>query len=265
MDSSFKRLFGVDECKPYLLSFLNDLYEGELVIRDIEFINKEIIPEFDYEKMMIYDIYCRTDKNEEIIIEMQNKVSPAFKNRSLFYIVDSIHRQGRRGGDWNYDIKAVYGIFFLNEKMKDVDKLVKHVGLTDIEDGKMFNNKMRLTYISLPEMTKSKEECGTAMEKWIYVLKNLEELDMIPFKDQLKGLEEFEARARYHSMTEKERAVYDRNLKIYRDNVMIMKDAEQKGIEKGILESARKFIQSGISRMQVKQILGLSDADMATL
>lgn len=50
-------------------------------------------------------------------------------------------------------------------------------------------------------MSKRMDECDTATEKWIYIFKNLEELEMIPFKDQLKGLEEFETRAKYSVMT----------------------------------------------------------------
>lgn len=199
-------------------------------------------------------------------------MSPGYSSTVAFsYVTDALHRQGRPGREWNYRIKAVYGVFFINERLPEVDKLIKHVGLADRDTGEPFLNKLRLTYISLPYMTKGPEECETDAEKWIYVLKNLETLDMIPFKDELSGLSEFEARARYSAMSQRERDIYDRNLKNYRDTKVILEDAEERGErrgeirgeKRGILMSARKLLQAGMSKIQIGEILGLSETELA--
>ena len=62
-DVGFKRIFGQELSKPLLLDFLNSLFEED--------------------RSLIYDIYCETDDGEKIIVEMQNKSQPFFKNRSI--------------------------------------------------------------------------------------------------------------------------------------------------------------------------------------
>ncbi|GEM_PF-6528226 len=52
--------------------FLNDLLKGERYIRDIRFLDKELLPEFEGDRGTIYDIYCTTESGEYFIVEMQN-------------------------------------------------------------------------------------------------------------------------------------------------------------------------------------------------
>ena len=58
-------------------------------------------------------IHCETDKGERIIIEMQNREQPHFKDRALYYLSHSVVEQGIKG-TWDYELAAVYGVFFLN-------------------------------------------------------------------------------------------------------------------------------------------------------
>ena len=85
-DFGFKFLFGREVEKELLIDFLNDLLVGEHVITDIQFLNNEQQPEVKTERGLIYDIYCRTNTGEHIIVEMQNREQPYFKDRALFYL-----------------------------------------------------------------------------------------------------------------------------------------------------------------------------------
>ena len=80
-----------------LIDFLNDLLVGEHVITDIQFLNNEQQPEVKTERGLIYDIYCVTDTGERIIVEMQNREQPYFKDRALFYLSRAITQQAKRG------------------------------------------------------------------------------------------------------------------------------------------------------------------------
>ena len=82
-DYGFKFLFGREVEKELLIDFLNDLLSGEHVITDIQFLNNEQQPEVKTERGIIYDIYCMTDTGERIIVEMQNREQPYFKDRAL--------------------------------------------------------------------------------------------------------------------------------------------------------------------------------------
>ena len=113
-DFGFKFLFGREVEKELLIDFLNDLLVGEHVITDIQFLNNEQQPEVKTERGLIYDIYCVTDTGERIIVEMQNREHVNFRERTLYYLSQAIARQGERGSDWKFSLKAVYGIFFVN-------------------------------------------------------------------------------------------------------------------------------------------------------
>lgn len=108
-DVGFKRIFGQKVSKDLLIDFLNDLLEGERKIADIQFLDKELLPEFEGNRGVIYDIYCTAENGDHFIVEMQNKQQINFKERTLFYLSHAITRQGERGAEWMFNLKAVYG------------------------------------------------------------------------------------------------------------------------------------------------------------
>ena len=106
-DIGFKRIFGQEISKPLIIDFLNSLFLGEKHITNITFLDKEQPALFEDDRSLIYDIYCETDQKENIIVEMQNKSQPYFKNRSIYYVSEAIARQGEKGSGWKYHIDAV--------------------------------------------------------------------------------------------------------------------------------------------------------------
>ena len=50
-------------------------------------------------------------------------------------------------------------------------------GLTDLLQGGLFLDKMRLIYLQMPCFTKEADECENHFERWIYILKNMEILE----------------------------------------------------------------------------------------
>ena len=95
-DFGFKFLFGREVEKELLIDFLNDLLVGEHVITDIRFLNNEQPPEVKTERGLIYDIYCVTDTGERIIVEMQNREQPYFKDRASSIFLGPL-RSKRKG------------------------------------------------------------------------------------------------------------------------------------------------------------------------
>ena len=168
-DFGFKFLFGREVEKELLIDFLNDLLSGEHVITDIQFLNNEQQPEVKTERGIIYDIYCMTDTGERIIVEMQNREQPYFKDRALFYLSRAITQQAK-SGPWDFRLDAVYGVFFMNFVIdKDMPaKIRTDVILSDRDTGQLFNNKFRQIFIELPNFDKEEDE-------WIEVGDSFEE------------------------------------------------------------------------------------------
>ena len=124
------------------------------------------MPETEQGRKVIFDIHCETDKGERIIIEMQNREQPHFKDRALYYLSHSVVEQGIKG-TWDYELAAVYGVFFLNFTLDEENrpnnnrnegKFRRDIVLADRETGQVFNPKFRQIYIELPRFNKEEEE-----------------------------------------------------------------------------------------------------------
>ena len=92
-DWGFKRLFGQEFSKDLLISFLNDLFEGEFQVRDVSFKDKEQLADSKDLRGCIYDVYCETDEGKHFIVEMQNNWTVNFVNRTLCYASKAITNQ----------------------------------------------------------------------------------------------------------------------------------------------------------------------------
>lgn len=261
-DVGFKKIFGQSITKNLLIDFLNDLLEGEKRIADITFLDKEQIPRYDGDRGLIYDIYCTTDTDEKIIVEMQNKYQERFKERSLYYLSQAVVRQGERGTKWKYEIKAVYGVFFMNfhlDAKKECDgRFRKDVILADRETHELFIDKMRFIFLELPSFCKEEEECENDFERWIYVLKNMETLKRMPFKAKKSVFDELEKIVDIAALSKEERMKYDESIKIYRDNLAIASGQRQLGREEERRKNALGMKQLGMTPEQIKQVTGLS-------
>ena len=83
VDWAFKRIFGQEDTKELLLTFLNGLFEGEMVIKDVKFEKTEQIGLREDQRGIVFDVYCTTDEGKHIIVEMQNKEQEYFVDRAL--------------------------------------------------------------------------------------------------------------------------------------------------------------------------------------
>ena len=80
-DFGFKRLFGQEDSKIILIGFLNALFEGEFVVTDLEYRDKEQLRERPDSRNAIFDIFCTIDTGERIILEMQNNYQKHFEDK----------------------------------------------------------------------------------------------------------------------------------------------------------------------------------------
>ena len=248
-----------------LIDFLNDLLEGERHIRDITFLDKELQPEFMGDRGVIYDIYCTMDNGDHIIVEMQNRPQVNFKERALFYLSRAITRQGERGSDWRFDLKAVYGVFFMNFHQKEfAGKLRSDILLEDRETHEPFSDKLRFIFIELPCFTKSEQECETDFERWIYVLKNMETLNRLPFKARKAVFEKLEQIVDIAALSKEDREKYDESIKVYRDHLATIAYAEKRGIGIGEERGLKKGIEIGEKNTRIEIARELKKQGLST-
>jgi predicted transposase/invertase (TIGR01784 family) len=247
-DVGFKRIFGQEFSKPLLLDFLNNLLKGERVITDLKFLDKEQPAEFRDDRSLIYDIFCETDNGDRIIVEMQNREHPNFADRCLYYASQAISRQGERGTEWNYHINAVYMVAFVNFHMEGLgDQFRYDIGLADMATGKPFSGKERFIFLQLPCFKKEADECKNDFERWIYVLKNMETFNRMPWAAKNSVFRKLAEVAEVSNLSKEDRIKYDAALRHYRDTLNAMQGAEDKGLKKGLAIGEEKGLAKGIT------------------
>ena len=269
-DIGFKRIFGQEMSKPLLLDFLNNLLKGEKRIVNIKFLDKEQPAEYSGDRSLIYDIFCRTDNGERIIVEMQNKEQPNFADRCLYYYSQAIARQGEKGTDWRYHVDAVYLIAFINFHMDGLgDEFRTDVVLYNLQKKEVFSDKERFIFLQLPNFRKEADECDNDFERWIYVLKNMDILDRMPWAAKDSVFHKLAEIAEVSNMSKEERIKYDSALRHYRDTISVLQGAEDKGWAKGAeennIKNARTMKRLGVSKDVIMQVTGLSSEKIDSL
>ena len=114
----------------------------------------------------------------------------------------------------------------------------------------------------MPSFTKKEDECETDFERWIYVLKNMETLQRLPFKARKAVFEKLEQIVDIAAMSKEDRMKYDESIKVYRDQLVMMEFERQQGKAEGKaeerLKNARGMKAAGIAPDLIAQITGLS-------
>lgn len=247
-DYGFKKLFGDREV---MQAFLTDLLEPKSPITEITFLDKEMEAQSQYERGVIYDLRCKTADGGEFIVEMQNKSQRHFSDRILFYLSRSFSNQEERGcTDWDYQLRPVYGIFFLNFHLKGFKPLsVRTVQLKVEETGEVFSDKLRAYTLELAGYEKMEEtDCKTRIDYWLYNLTNLENMtSQIPFQQQQPIFGRVGNIAELVHMNAEERAKYNISIDSYRSNLSAWKYGQEEARAEGLAEGRAEGRAEGLA------------------
>ena len=251
-DFGFKRIFGTKPNKDLLINFLNSLFDGFQVIKDVKYLNSEHVGDVFAERKAIFDVYCENEHGEKFIVEMQNAYQKYFKDRSLFYSTFPIREQAPKGAEWNFQLEHVYTVALLNfdleEEAFDKNDINHDVGLLDKKTLKVFNDKLSFKYVEIAKFNKTEEELDTLYDKWLYVLKNLSRLDERPSALKEKVFTKLFEEAEIAKFTPTELKEYEDSLKAYRDVKNSIDTALEKGREEGMAKGLEKGMAKGLEK-----------------
>lgn len=274
-DFGFKRIFGTPMNKDLLIDFLNALFEGETFIEDISYSQNEHFGSNNDQRRAIFDVYCLTSTGGHIIVEMQNAYQQYFKDRSIYYSTFPIAEQAKQG-DWNYELKDVYTVGILNfafpENQQD-NRLVRVVKLTDVLTKEIFYDKLAYYYVELVNFNKGLSELETVFDKWLYALKNMQNLLERPAELQGKVFAKLFEQAEIAKFTPEERLDYEQSSNAYRDIKNSLDTSKKVGFEEGMVqgkndrsrEIARNMKAAGIAVSLIVQTTGLTVEEIETL
>src|ERR1035437_9018854 len=262
-DYGFKKLFGEEVNKDLLIDFLNSLLIGEQQIKDLSYLKTEHLSSSDTARKGVFDLYCENEKGEKFIVEIQKAKQDFFKDRSVYYSTFPIQEQAKQG-KWNFELKAVYTIGILNFVFEghkhEPDKIMHKIKLSDIEKKTVFYDKLTYIYLELHKFKKEENELKTHFDKWLFVLKHLQNLQDRPKALQERVFEKLFKTAEIAKFTIQERQEYEDSLKYFRDMHNIIDTAKDEGVEigigKGKIEVAKSMKLKGFSVSDIAELTG---------
>ena len=268
-DFGFKRIFGEEESKPFLISFLNDLLPIKDKIKSITFQNTEQFGATAEDRKAIYDLYCIDEKGRDFIVELQRAEQRFFIDRALYYTTFPIQAQATRGV-WNFQLKPIYFIGILNfevNEFRDDDNYIHYCQIMDINKKNIVSEKLNFIYIEIPKFKKKKEELSKHLEWWLYYLRDLNKLREIPKEIEGDIIEQAFKRAEFLKLSNQEQHNYHINLKHFRDWVNTLDTALWKGEQKGIEKGKKEGIKEGEkqAKIEIAKRLIVKNLDIDTI
>jgi len=215
-------------------------------------------------------LYCKNEKGEYFIVEMQKAEQQYFKDRTVFYSTFPMQEQARnQEKNWNFKLKNVYSIgildFVFEEDQEFPEKYKYEAKLYETETRQLFYEKLTYIYLSMPKFNKTLDELETKFDKWLYVLKHLDTLDRIPAKIKDKIFHKLFKIAEISKFSKEELMQYEGSVNAYRDIKNSIDTAFMKGEIKGKIEGkieeklevARSLLISGIDIKIIMKSTGL--------
>ena len=254
-DEGFKIIFGTEgKSEEILLGFLNQLMKDDPVfgnIKEIKFRPSERTRQRKGGKTIIYDVFCETESNNRFIVEMQQEKNSYFLNRAIYYISRAIAEQGYRKkgeSEWKYNpLYPVVGVFLCDFYVAGLKpKLITRSGNMDLDDKEPIGNHYREYFVQMPEFNKKEEECVTKLDQWIYILKNMPTLEIIPFDiTNDKALRQLDEVSRIAALKEEKRREYEASLREKRDRMAALDTALMEGREEGRAQGLAEGLAEG--------------------
>ncbi len=209
-DIAFRKIFGNENRKEVLISFLNAilLLENDHKIVSVEVLTPYQLPEIRGGKVTIVDIKAKDQSDKNYIIEMQVAEVEGFDKRVLYYASKSYSAQIARGDDYE-KLNPTFFIGVLDfEITKNTDYISRHK-FVDIMTGENVIKDIEFNFIELPKFNKSENQLNSIIDQWVYFIKNAENLEVIPENINDEGLKHAYQDAAKHNWTQAELDAYD--------------------------------------------------------
>jgi predicted transposase/invertase (TIGR01784 family) len=258
-DIAFRKIFGNENKKIILISFLNAVMKlkGRDAIEDVEILNPYQLPIIKNLKASIIDVKARDKKGKTYIIEMQ-VAEPDGLDKRLLYYASKDYSQQIESGEYYTELKPVIFIGIFDFKFAQSNKYLSHHAVCDVEDGERVIKDMDFYFIELPKFMKPLEELVEVTDKWIFFIKEAENLEVVPANVDDEGLNAAYQDANKHSWTKEELEAYDYAAMREQDERGKVELAEKRADKKAKNEVARKMKQKGLPNKDISDFTGLT-------
>ena len=271
-DVAFRKIFGNEAKKVILISFLNSVLnlEGNMKIIHLDFLTTFQLPRITGLKTSIIDVKVKDQMGNTYLVEMQLSEVIGFDKRVQYYVSKEYSSQIEKGDDYSVrtGFKPVPTVVLVGilefDYFKGNNYLTRHL-LLNVETLENELKDINFNFIELPKFKKELSECKTLTDKWIYFIKNAENLEVIPPDVSDEGLKEAYTESDKHNWTKDELASYDYFLMREQDERGKVELAEKRAEEKKGLEIAKNLKSIGVDLKSISKATGLSVEEIEKL
>jgi predicted transposase/invertase (TIGR01784 family) len=265
-DIAFRKIFSNETKTEILISFLNAVLklEGEKQISWVEILNPYQLPRMAGSKSTILDVRAKDKAGNSYIVEMQITDKKGLDKRITFYSARGYASQLDASENY-YKLKPVIFIGILNfEYLQSPHYLSRHL-ILDAETQEHKLKDLEFSFIELPKFKKKKEELETLIEKWVFFIKDAENLDVIPENVNDEGLKSAYQEADRHTWTKEELEEYEYARMRETDEIAEKLLVEEKAQMKKAIEIAKNLIKLGLDNEVISKATGLTHAQIDQL
>ena len=266
-DRTFKKAFNPDtKNKVCLIALLNAVLEGEISspIVDVQSRDKEFNNGSNENRTTVFDLYCIDSAQRRFIIEVQLLMQENIVNRAIYYASQTVIAQGERGQKYNYELKPVVTVVFMEFNVFVDDRYIRRAKLREI-NGAGVSDVLSFAFVELPKFNKPLDQLETTLDRGLYALKNMKNMTQMPKQYANTAFELLFSSAYLAKLSKEEQKMIDEAQKAKWDEYAINKAALDRGQNMARREMAKDLLVEGDSVEKVVRISKLPESEVLAI
>lgn len=276
-NGGFKAVFGDRNNKRVIMDILNTLLPEHRQLEDIELVQTEYRGHTEDSKEYRYDFMCRDINGVSFIVEAQKYHDDNWFKRCVSYTSRIYDMQNQIGQD--YVAKPVYLIGLMGVEIEHPemelwkDKYVSEYTFREKETQELLDETIFIIFAEVARFNKQMDDCGTDLEKMLYLLKNSGEILQPSGWMASEKYTRIMTACEIGKFSKMKRLQYIKDMMAERSRVSEMNTAIRRGRDEGRAEgraeerlnTAAKMKELGVDVAVICQVTGLSEEDIADL
>ena len=269
-DIAFRKIFGTEEQKECLISFLNAILrlEGDRRVVDLTYLPSLEAPAIDGLKYNLLDVRCTDSLGRQHIVEMQ--IDPAYfsDQRVLFYSSHAYTTQLQEGAEYD-TLRPVIFLGILDFSFTKRPEVVSRHYITEESTQERAIKDFEFIFIELGKFKKTAEELTSLEDQWFFFFKHPRGLQEIPDGVTDPSIRKAFSLLKRHNWTQEELDKYVGAWMVRCNQKKALASAREEGLAEGqkqaVRETAKKMKDEGVPTPTISRCTGLTEGEIKRL
>lgn len=265
-DFAFKKVFGSEDSKVRLISFLNSIIyrNSDIKVEDLTIVDPYNIPMLKGMKDSFVDVKAVLSDQTKVIIEMQVLPHEGFEKRILYNAAKNYSAQLVKGQQYDL-LNPIIALSIVDFDMfPDSDKVITNFKLLEKEEFINYTDDLEMIFVELPKFNKELDELSSITDEWIWFLKNAGSLEYVPKTISVDVTSALSV-ANEAGMSEEELEIQHRKHDFIRIQNGALSLAKKQGFEQGKHDMIKGMYCAGIQIEQIALASALTEQEIKNI